>query len=160
MDDASLQSLAQLIRSQRVASLGTLRDGLPFVSMVLYAPAPDFRAYYTHTSRLAYHTQDILRDARVGLMITEADDGMGDPQQLGRVSILGSAEVIPADDAAYADARNAYLARFPKSAVTFGLGDFALYRIEVESARYVAGFARAFNLKPGHFEQASRFGVT
>ena len=40
MDDASLQLLAQLIRTQRVASLGTLRDGSPFVSMVLYAPRP------------------------------------------------------------------------------------------------------------------------
>ncbi len=157
MDDAPLQLLAQLIRTQRSASLGTLRDEAPFVSMVLYAFAPDFRAYYIHTSRLAYHTQDIIRDPRVSLMIAETDDGMCDPQTLARVSILGTANVLPAADATYATARRAYLARFPQSEMTFGFGDFAMYRIEVESARYVAGFAQAYNLKPAHFEQASRF---
>ena len=155
MDAASLQLLARLIRTQRVASLGTLREGSPFVSMVLYAPAPDFRACYIHTSRLAYHTQDILRDARVSLMIAETDDGTRDPQTLARVSILGAATAVPPDDASYEDARNIYLARFPQSAYAFGFADFALYRIEAASARYVAGFARAFNLKPAHFEQAS-----
>jgi putative heme iron utilization protein len=156
LDGESTQLLAQLIRTQRVASLGTLRDGSPFVSMVLYAPAEDFRTYYIHTSRLAYHTQDILRDPRVSLMIAEADDGTRDPQTLARVSILGSAEIVSEEEADYATARSAYLSRFPDLAFTFGFGDFALYRIAVESARYVAGFARAFNLKPGHFEQASR----
>ena len=89
MDDAHMLSLARLIRTQRTASLGTLRGGSPFVSMVLYTTAPDFRAFIIHASRLAYHTQDILQDARVGLMIAEADDGMGDPQMLGRVRSWG-----------------------------------------------------------------------
>jgi len=103
LDDESTQLLAQLIRTQRVASLGTLRDGSPFVSMVLYAPAEDFRTYYIHTSRLAYHTQDILRDPRVSLMIAEADDGTRDPQTLARVSILGSAGIVSEEEADYAN---------------------------------------------------------
>jgi heme oxygenase (biliverdin-IX-beta and delta-forming) len=156
MDDASLQQLAQLIGAQRVASLGTLREGSPFVSMVLYAPAPDFRAYYIHTSRLAYHTQDILRDPRVSLMIAETDEGTRDPQTLARVSIQGEAHMVPPDDLTYATARDVYLSRFPQSEMTFGFADFALYCITIERARYVAGFARAFNLKPAHFEQAAQ----
>jgi putative heme iron utilization protein len=156
MDAASLHLLAQLIGAQRVASLGTLREGTPFVSMVLYAPAPDFRACYIHTSRLAYHTQDILRDPRVSLMIAETDDGTRDPQTLARVSIQGEAHMVPPDDPTYGASREIYLSRFPQSEMTFGFGDFAIYRIKVERARYVAGFARAFNLKPAHFEQAAR----
>jgi putative heme iron utilization protein len=156
MDDESLWLLPQLIRAQRVASLGTLRDGAPFVSMVLYAPAEDFRSYYMHTSRLAYHTQDIQRDPRVSLMIAEADDATRDPQTLARISIMGAATICAVEDADYVVARGAYLARFPELAFTFGFGDFALYRITAESARYVAGFARAFTLTPARLAQASR----
>jgi hypothetical protein len=65
MDDETLQLLAALIRGRRIAALGTLRQGAPFVSMVPYAPAADFSAFYLHMSRLAYHTQDILKDAQV-----------------------------------------------------------------------------------------------
>ena len=97
MDLESQISLARLIRGQRIASLGTLRQGAPFVSMVLYAVSPDFSEFYIHVSRLAHHTQDLLQDARVSLMITETDREDVDPQVLARVSLLGTVELIPAE---------------------------------------------------------------
>ena len=91
--DANLEkSLAEMIRSSRVAGLGTLRDGAPLVSMVAYLPEDDFSAFYIHVSRLAQHTKAILADPRVGLLISESDDGRADPQTLARISILGEAE--------------------------------------------------------------------
>lgn len=69
MDANSEQILIRLLREQRVAALGTLRDGDPLVSQVLFATAQDFSIFIMHISRLAQHTQDILNDPRVSLMI-------------------------------------------------------------------------------------------
>jgi hypothetical protein len=56
----------------------------------------------------------------------------------------------------YAAARAGYLAKFPQAAVNFQLGDFALYDIEPQAARYVAGFGKAFNLWRDSFLNRSR----
>jgi hypothetical protein len=140
------KKLAEMIRSSRVAGLGTLRDGAPLVSLVAYLPEDDFSAFYIHVSQLAQHTQGMLADPRVGLMIAEQDDGRANPQTLARVSILGAAERIGTDDIPYPSIRSHYISRFPQSAPLFGFGDFGLWRVTPQSARYVAGFAQAFNL--------------
>ena len=155
MDDQSQQILAHTIRGRQTAALGTLRNGAPFVSMVPYAFTPDFTGYDIHISTLAHHTRDILADPRVSLMIAQPESPGLDAQALPRVSIRGVAVMIPKDSPDYAEARSRYLARFPGAAMMFQLGDFALYRIQVESARYVAGFGRAFNLKADAFKQAA-----
>lgn len=103
MDLASEQKLARMIRTQRVAALGTLHEGAPLVSMIAYVPAPDFSAFYIHASRLAQHTRDMLAHPQVGLMISETDTGTGDPQTLARVSILGEVAAISPDAADYAE---------------------------------------------------------
>lgn len=159
MDNQSQQTLARLIRAQRVAALGTLRDGGPLVSMILYAAAPDFSAYYIHASRLAQHTQDILQDARVSLMIAETDTGVPDPQTLARVSIRGEAVEVPPTIADYAEARLLYLTKFPQAFPNFGLGDFALYRIQPRRARFVAGFGQIFNLTLADFKKVATGGL-
>src|SRR2546430_8386763 len=94
MDAESRRLLGSLIRSERIAHLGTLRDGAPMVSMTLYMPEPDFSAFYVHVSRLAWHTQDMQHDARVALSIAETDDRRADPFTLMRVSIRGEAAQI------------------------------------------------------------------
>lgn len=151
MDTNSEQVLIRLLRTQRVAALGTLRDGAPLVSQVLFAAAPDFSAFFMHISRLAQHTQDILSDPRVSLMIADTDDGTRDPLQLARVSIRGEAAIIAPGTDQHVIARAVYLAKFPQAAINFQLGDFALYGIEPRAARYVAGFGKAFNLRRDSF---------
>ena len=147
--EANLEKkLADLLRSSRIAGLGTLRKGAPFVSLVVFFPEVDFSAFYIHVSRLAHHTQDMLADARIGLLISERDDSRIDPQTLARISILGMAELIPADESVYSVIRSQYISRFPQSAPLFDFGDFGLWRIIPKSARFVAGFAQAFNLTP------------
>lgn len=140
------KKLADMIRSSRMAGLGTLRDGTSLVSLVAYLPDDDFSAFYIHISQLAQHTRGMLANPRVGLLISETDDGRPDPQTLMRISILGMAEQIAKENAEYPAIRFRYEARFPQSAPLFGFGDFGLWRIIPDSARFVAGFAQAFNL--------------
>ena len=148
MDSNSEKVLAYIMRSTRIAALGTLRDGAPQVAMVPFACAIDFSAFYIHVSRLAQHTVDMQKEKRVCLMISEIDDGRADPQTLARISVRGIAEFMPAGEPGYTPAKTLYLERFPESKPLFGLEDFGLWRIIPKGARYIAGFAKAFNLTP------------
>ena len=155
MDQQSEQTLAHLIRSTRIAALGTLHDGEPNLAMVAYAFADDFSAFYIHVSRLGKHTTDMENDPHVSLLVVEADDRRPDPQTLGRVSIRGMAEVLPRTDPDYSQVRKVYLERFPEAEQFFRLGDFNLWKITPRGGRFVAGFGRAFNLVPEAIIKAS-----
>lgn len=146
MDLQYQQLLARLIRTQRTAALGTLHEGAPLVSMVLYVPTADFSAFYIHISRLAQHTQAILRDPQVGLLIAEPDTGSQDPQTLARVSLQGTATEVLRTDAEDEAIRALYLQRFPTATMTLSLGDFAFFRIVPSRGRFVAGFGQIFNV--------------
>lgn len=158
MDTESQQLLAKLIRTQRTAALGTLREGAPFVSLVLFAAAEDFSVFYLHISSLARHTRDLQTDPRVSLMIAETDDGLRDPQTLARLSLEGEAVEVPREDPEAQALQDLYLARHPQSVFNFSLGDFALYRITPRRGRYVAGFGKIFNLGPDHLREAAAGG--
>ena len=146
MDQPSQIKLSQLIRSRLIASLGTLRRGEPMVTMILYAAADDFSEFYIHTSRLAMHTQNILKHPQVNLMICESEDKASDPQMLARISISGTAQALTPTDQDYEFAKAMYLNKYPSQTFNFQLGDFSIYRITPKSARYVAGFGKIFNL--------------
>lgn len=146
MDAQSEKVLAQLIRGTRIATLSTLRDEAPQVSMVAYLVTDDFSAFYIHVSRLAQHTVDMQKDKRVSLLICETDDGRSDPQTLARVSIRGVTESIQNGEPGYARLKEAYLARFPEAEKLFSLADFNFWRITPKGGRYVAGFAKAYNI--------------
>ena len=79
--------LQQLIHGRMIAALGTLHQGLPFVSMVTYAVARD-GSFILHVSRLAAHTRDMLDNPDVSMLITESESGKM-PQALARVTCRG-----------------------------------------------------------------------
>ena len=126
------------------------------MSMVAFAISPENAAFYIHLSRLAHHTQAILRDPRVGLLVAETDDGGGDPQTLARASISGDAVEMSETDADHDDARSRYLDRFPQARTTFALGDFSLFRIKPTGVRFVAGFGKIYSLRGEDLWAAAR----
>jgi heme iron utilization protein len=156
MDEETLQLLANLVTHQRTASLGTLHNEAPFVSMILISPSPDFQTFDFHISTLAAHTRDLLNEPRCSLLICETDQPERDPQTLARLTLFGSARQMHQDSPNYPAARDRYLARFPQSAQLFTFKDFSLFRFQPEGTRFVAGFARAFNLSNAQLEQAAR----
>jgi putative heme iron utilization protein len=156
MDEQSELTLARLIRETRIAALGTLHEEKPNLAMVAYSFAEDFSAFYIHVSRLGKHTVDMESDPHVSLLITETDDRRADPQTLARVSIRGTAEILPRNDPTYAQVKQKYLERFPEAEQLFSLGDFNLWRIIQKGGRFVAGFGRAFNLVPEALVKVAR----
>ena len=146
VDDQSRQTLARMLREQRVASLGTLFRGEPLVSMVLFSAAAGASAIDIHISRLAQHTQGLLEHRRVGLMIAEQDRESRNPQTLARLSLQGEATSCRPAARSTRSPGTDYLHKFPNAALNFELGDFLLVRIRPHSARLVTGFGRIFDL--------------
>ena len=156
MDAQAQSTLANLVRSRASGALGTLHEGAPLVSFVLYSIALDGSELYVLVSGLAAHTQDMRVDGRVSLMISSPEENFQDPQSLPRLTIQGEAMEITRESESSARARDSYLKRHPQAAALFELGDFALFVIRPRSLRFVAGFARAFSLQPDSFQRALR----
>jgi putative heme iron utilization protein len=95
------------------------------------------------------------KDKHINLLVTEPDDGREDPQTLVRVSIRGNAEMIPVGAPGYMLAKNLYMTRFPQVTSLFEFGDFELWRITPKGGRFVAGFAKAFNLTADSLKEAA-----
>lgn len=156
MDKGSEILLAYTLRNTRVAALATMRDDEPRVSMVAYVAAPDFSAFYIHVSKLAQHTVDMQKNKHVGFMVSETDDGRADPQTLVRLSVRGIAELLPPGEPGYSPIKELYIDQFPESIRLFDYDDFNLWSIIPKGARFVAGFAKAFNLTVESLHKAAQ----
>jgi len=146
MDATESAALLNLLRTQPVASLATLHRGAPAVSMVPFALLPDGTGFVIHVSQLATHTQDMLRNPAVALLVTAPLTAADSPLALPRASVQGQALPCPPDSPGYTQARQAYLAKLPDAEPLFSFGDFSLFVIEPESLRWVAGFGRAMSV--------------
>jgi putative heme iron utilization protein len=87
-----------------------------------------------------------MAHAQVGLMICETTRTNVNPQTLARLSVMGKASLLSPMSTEYEVAKEQYLDKYPFAKMNFQLGDFALYEIGLESARYVADFGKAFSL--------------
>ncbi|WP_018412512.1 pyridoxamine 5'-phosphate oxidase family protein [Methyloversatilis thermotolerans] len=155
MTPEQTRTLRQLLADQPCAALATLHKGDPAVSMVPFALRPDGRGFIIHVSGLATHTADMLAHPAVGVMVTAPLIAGTSPLALARLSVRGQAARCAPDSAGYAALRAAYVARLPDSEELFSFGDFSLFLITVESARFVAGFAQALSLTATQFATAT-----
>jgi len=114
-------------------------QGQPYVSKVGVALDEDGAPLFLF-STLAAHTQDVLADDRVALLL-EAPTDAANPLEGARCTLIGRVRKLEGADAARARAR--YLAHHPGAAMYAGFGDFAMWRMAVDKIQYVGGFGVA-----------------
>lgn len=130
-------AVRRLMRGRRKAALGTVGEGgRPHVSLVTVGFDVDAGPILL-LSRLADHSRNIDRDARVALLF-DATDGLANPQQGPRVTLEGRIRRDPEGRLA-----RRFLARHPKAGLYAGFGDFAFFRVLGERAHWVGGFGKA-----------------
>ncbi len=134
----------KLAEEVRTGVLLTLREGRPFGSHVPYVFGEHWTRAYIHVSRLALHTEHLLRDPRVGLFVSEPDRQGKNPSSLRRMNLQGEAVLLNVDAPDYVEVKARYLARFPQSAMMFGFADFALWELRLQDAHLVLGFGQAY----------------
>jgi len=135
--------LRRLLREQRVLALGLTAEGRPHVGLVPFVATPDLSGALVHVSGLSRHGKALDDGVAFSVLIHEPDRPDADPLQLVRVTLDGTAQVLPRSSAPWEEGRQLFVARFAASAPTFALGDFRLTRLAFSSGRLVAGFARA-----------------
>src|SRR5205085_10640566 len=115
-----------LLRRSRQGALATLMPdgGDPYCSLVNVASLPEGSPILL-ISRLAVHTQNVLADSRVSLMLDERV--AGDPLEGSRIMVAGRAEELSGEDAAIA--RRRYLAAHPSAEAFADFKDFGFFRI-------------------------------
>jgi len=131
------RTLAYLGRTGTLATLSRKHPGHPFASLMPYALDAPGRPLFL-ISAMAMHTQNLHADPRASLLVTQPD-WSGDPLAAGRLTLMGQARVLPAEDVAVA--RGAYLARHEKAGYWVDFEDFAFWRLEVADVYFVGGFA-------------------
>jgi putative heme iron utilization protein len=131
-----------LVTGRVQGTLGTVARepaGTPFVSVAPFG-IDEGGAPVLCISEMAEHTMNLRVDDRCSLLVNEIVEEGADPLAAGRVTLLGTAAVVP--DARRDDARAAHLAGNPHAAYYVDFGDFHLWRMTVESVRFVGGYGR------------------
>lgn len=137
-EKAALDARA-LLAGESVGLLSTIsvrRAGTPYGSLTPYALSAGGVPLLL-LSALAAHTHNLRADPRAGLFVGD-HTAAADPQAGARLSLMGRAAPVGAEDEA--DARLRYLARWPRTVDTVALHDFSFWRFDIEEARFIAGF--------------------
>jgi putative heme iron utilization protein len=148
--EAAARAVLELIAAARKGSLATLmaESGAPYASLVNVASDPKGQPIL-FLSRLAWHTRNVLADPRACLLITAERIGK-DPLAAARVSLLGQLAMTDAGEA-----REFYFSHHPKARSYAQFGDFRLFKLNVETAHYVAGFGQIITIERPQLLRAS-----
>jgi putative heme iron utilization protein len=122
-----------------LSTVATDPPGYPYGSVASYG-LDDRGNPLFFVSLMAEHTQNAIRDPRASLLVAEPVPDGADPLASGRVTLLG--RIVPVVDDDRDLARDRYLAANPAASYYIDFGDFAFYRLDVESIRYVGGYGR------------------
>jgi putative heme iron utilization protein len=135
----------RLMRAAGVATLATQQDGQPFASLVTPATTPGCEVLLW-LSTLSEHTRHLLREPRCALMVQGPPAG-ANPQTAPRLTVTGLAERVEGDAAL----KGRWLSRHPYAEMYAGFADFSLFRMAVQGAHWVGGFAMARRFRAADF---------
>jgi heme iron utilization protein len=131
-----------LVLGSRSATLSTLAvdpSGYPYGSLVTVAIDAQGRPLFL-LSELAEHTRNLHARSEASALLTEPLGTHDQPLALGRVTILGRCSKVGPSEVT--GVREVFLASQPSASYYVDFKDFAFYRLEPESLRYVGGFGR------------------
>lgn len=147
-DNEARDTARSLLTEARYAAIGVIdpETGYPSVSRILLTTIDDTTPIIL-ASKLATHTQAILKDPRCSLLVGEPAD-KGDPLVHPRMTVQCLAEQVPRDSEEHAAVRERFLARHPKAKLYIDFPDFGFFRLTPQSAALNGGFGRAYWLTP------------
>ena len=143
-NDQFRQRLAELYRSQNLATLATHNDGQPYASLVAFYAADDLKHIYFVTPKTTRKFANLNADSRVAVMVNSSTNQASDFHRAISVTAVGSAEEV--EGLEKEPLLNRYLVKHPH------LEDFvcsptcALVRISVKTYYLVKNFQNVMEL--------------
>jgi heme iron utilization protein len=131
--------IRQMMRASRSATLSTRlpnADGWPYGSLVTLAMDIDASPILLF-STLSDHTRNLEADNRASLLFEQASN-LSNPQRGPRVTVLGKIRRTNKPEHA-----QRFLARHPEAKMYAGFEDFGFFRMTIDRAHWVGGFAKA-----------------
>jgi len=138
-EQAFCAQAAALLVGCRVGTLATVSGGIPYAALV--TPALDAQGQVLLLlSDLSAHTRHLRENPACALLVTGiATDA--NPQTAPRVTLRASAQLC-----VKRDVEEAYLRTHPYAALYAGFADFNFWRLILNDAHFVGGFAAAATL--------------
>ena len=130
------RTLLQRAEMAVLSTLGAELSGHPYGSLVIYGLHEG--APILLVSGLAEHTKNLEASPRCSLLVHER--GPDNPLALARATFVGEARKVQNSEREAAAA--SFLARHPDAAYYADFTDFAYWRIDVTTVRYIGGFGR------------------
>jgi putative heme iron utilization protein len=155
----SIPELSLAERARTLVYLGTIgslstvsakHPGWPFGSVMPYGLDRRGRPTFLISS-MAMHTQNLLRDPRASLLVTQAEVHH-DPLAIARITLMGTVTRVPQND--LAPIRDNYLKRYPEADQWADFGDFAWFRMEMKESYLVGGFGIMGWIDAADYDQA------
>ena len=126
----------------------------PFGSVTPYCADSEGRPII-YISTIAQHTKNILANSKVSLTVLENSIESDDVQARGRVTCIGDARRLNADDTKAAGER--YFRYFPSAQQYDGTHDFEFFRLDLVRVRYIGGFGKIYWVEPQEFVRRNPF---
>lgn len=145
------RTLVAQARSATLCTVAVDPAGYPYGSLVTVAFDDEGRPLFL-LSTLAEHTKNLLARPEASVLVSEPVDAHEQPLAVGRVTILGKLTAVPEEERAAV--RETFLAQQPRASFYVDFPDFAFYRLEPESLRYVGGFGRMSWVEAGDYRTA------
>lgn len=141
----SIANARLLLRQCELGVLSThskANEGYPFGSVSTYLSTVNGDVIF-YVSDLAQHTKNIDQDSKMCLTVftnSELDSsrGLEDPNAGARLSVLGRASVLTAQEAN--DIQERFFTLYPDSRKYQGTHDFKFYKLACERVRFIGGF--------------------
>jgi nitroimidazol reductase NimA-like FMN-containing flavoprotein (pyridoxamine 5'-phosphate oxidase superfamily) len=143
-DERRKQSLKDLLDQQKLAVLGTHREGQPYGSLVSFAATPDMKQILFATTRSTRKYENLTADARVSLLIDNRSNQDSDIHEATAVTATGRADEL--DEADRERFLELYLDKHPYLRDFVNSPTCALLRVRVETYYLVNRFQEVTEL--------------
>jgi putative heme iron utilization protein len=147
MKQSPEDALSELQQTAQTLFLSTITaDGKPNGS---YAPfiMDDSGVFYIFISQLASHTQDLLDNPYISILMAEDEQNSRQIFARKRASYSCQCRAIDKEDPNYESRLDLFETRFGNvMSLLRTLPDFILFKLEVQSGSFVQGFGKAYEI--------------
>ena len=131
-----VRTLLAAVTTGTLSSVSRKHPGFPFGSLMPFALDDAGRPLFL-ISNMAMHTQNLRADPHASLFVAQPPSD-GDVLGSARATVVGLADLVPAED--LARARDLYLTTHPGSRYWVDFADFAFFRLSPIDLYFVGGF--------------------
>lgn len=145
-----VRTLVYRTNSGTLSTMSEKHPGSPFGSLMPYGLDDKGRPVFL-ISTMAMHTQNLIRDPKASLFVSQTDSG-GDPLDASRVTLMGLVTKVPEDETK--NVRDPYLSRYKNASYWVDFDDFSFYRMDITDIYFVGGFGAMGWVTPEEYANA------